>query len=45
MASDIDTIPPKLVKLSADVLTPLLTKAINTSFIQNVFFQKTLKQH
>ena len=33
----IDTIPPKLVKLSADSLTPLLTKAINTSIGQNVF--------
>ena len=30
-ASGIGTIPPKLVKLSADFLTPLLTKAINTS--------------
>ena len=36
-ASSIDTIPPKLVKLSADFLTPLLTKAINTSIAQNVF--------
>ena len=36
-ASGIDTIPPKLVKLSADFLTPLLTKAINTSIAQNVF--------
>ena len=45
MASDIDIIPPKLVKLSADILTPLLTKAINASITQNVFFQKTLKQH
>ena len=37
-ASDIDTMPPKLVKLSADFLTPLvLTKAINTSIAQNVF--------
>ena len=37
-ASDIDTMPPKLVKLSADFLTPLvLTKAINTSIVQNVF--------
>ena len=33
----IDTIPPKLVKLSADFLTPLLTKAINLSIAQNVF--------
>ena len=36
-ASAIDTIPPKLVKLSADFFTPLLTKAINTSIAQNVF--------
>ena len=36
-ASGIDTIPPKLVKLSADLLTPFLTKAINTSIAQNVF--------
>ena len=35
--SGIDIIPPKLVKLSADVLTLLLTKAINTSITQNVF--------
>ena len=35
--SGIDTIPPKLIKLSADFLTPLLTKAINTSIAQNVF--------
>ena len=37
-ASDIDAMPSKLVKLSADFLTPLvLTKAINTSIVQNVF--------
>ena len=39
-ASCIDTIPPKLVKLSAEFLTPLLTKAINTSIAQNVFPEK-----
>ena len=39
-ASGIDAIPPKLVKLSADFLTPLLTKAINTSIAQNVFSRK-----
>ena len=39
-ASGIDTIPPKLVKLSADSLTPLLTKAINTSIAKNVFSRK-----
>ena len=43
-ASDIDTIPPKLVKLSADFLTLLLTKAINTSITQNVFAEM-LKLH
>ena len=32
-----DTIPPKLVKLSADFLTSLFTKAINTSIAENVF--------
>ena len=36
-ASGIDTIPPKLVKLSAGFLIPLFTKAINTSIGQNVF--------
>ena len=39
-ASGIDTIPPKLVKISAEFLTPLLTKAINTSVAQNVFPEK-----
>ena len=33
----IHAIPSKLVKLSADFLTPLLTKPINTSIAQNVF--------
>ena len=36
-ASGMDTIPPKPVKLLADFLTPLLTKAIITSIGQNVF--------
>ena len=36
-ASGIDTIPPKLIKLSADCLTPFLTKAINPSITQNIF--------
>ena len=36
-ASGIDTIPPKIVKISADFLTTLLTKAINRSIAQNVF--------
>ena len=35
--SGIDRIPPKLVKLSANFLTLLLTKAINTSVTQNIF--------
>ena len=37
--SDIDTIPSKLVKLSADFLTPLFTKVINTSITQNIFLE------
>ena len=40
-ASGVDTIPTKLVKLSADFLTPLLTKAINTSIAQNAFPENT----
>ena len=32
-----DTIPAKLVKLSVDFLTPLLTKPLNTNIAQNVF--------
>ena len=36
-AVGIDQIPPKLVKLSADFLTPLLTTAINTSIKLNIF--------
>ena len=39
-ASGFDTMPPKLVKLSADFLTPLLTKGINTSITQNVLPEK-----
>ena len=35
--SDVDTIPPNLVKVSASFLFLLLTKAINTSITQNVF--------
>ena len=38
--SDVDTIPPNLVKVSANVLFLLLTKAINTSIKQNVFPEK-----
>ena len=38
--SGIDTIPPKVVKLSADFLTPLLAKAMNTSITHNVFPEK-----
>ena len=36
-ASGIDIIPPILIKLSAGFLTPLLTKAFNTSITQNMF--------
>ena len=35
-ANDVDTKSPKPVKLSADFLTPLLTKAINASNTQSV---------
>ena len=37
LKSGIDIIPPTLVKLSVNFLTPLLTKVINTSIAQNVF--------
>lgn len=39
-ASGIDAIPPKLVNLSANFLTPVLTKAINTSVTQNEISRK-----
>ena len=39
-ASKLLTTQYLLVKLSADFLTPLLTKAINTSIAQNVFPEK-----
>ena len=39
-ANGFDTMPPKLVKLSADFLTPLLKKDINTSITQNVLPEK-----
>ena len=35
--SGIDTIPPKLVKISADFLTLMLRKSINTNIRQKVF--------
>ena len=35
--SGIDTIPPKLVKISADFLTLILRKSINTNIRQKVF--------
>ena len=45
----IDTKSPKIMKLSANFLTPLLTKAINTklyyTILHKIFFQKTLKLH
>ena len=33
----IDNIPPKLVKIAVDFLTPLLTKSISSSIEHNVF--------
>ena len=39
--SDVDKIPSNLVKVSANVLFLLLTKAINTSIKQNVFPENT----
>ena len=36
-AAGIDTIPPKLIKIAADFLTPLLTVAINKSTEENIF--------
>ena len=39
-ATGIDTIPLKLLKLSAECLTPLLTKVMKTSLAQNVFPEK-----
>ena len=36
-ATGIDTIPPKLIKVTLDVLTPLLTKSINSSIEHNIF--------
>ena len=35
--SGIDAIPPKLIKIAADFLTPLLTVAINKSIEENIF--------
>ena len=36
-ATEIDTIPPKLIKITVDFLTPLLTKSINSSIEHNSF--------
>ena len=36
-AAGIDTILPKLIKIAADFLTPLLTVAINKSIEENIF--------
>ena len=36
-AAGIDTIPPKLIKIAADFLTPLLTVAMNKSTEENIF--------
>ena len=35
--AEINTIPPKLIKIAADFLTPLLTVAINKSIEENTF--------
>ena len=36
-ATGIDTIPPKLIKVAVEFLTPLLTKSINSSIEHNIF--------
>ena len=36
-ATGIDTIPPKLIKVAMEFLTPLLTKSINSSIEHNIF--------
>ena len=36
-ASGIDTIPPKPIKFSTNILTPLLSKGISLSITQNCF--------
>ena len=36
-ATGIDTIPPKLIKVAENFLTPLLTKSINSSIEHNIF--------
>ena len=33
----IDTLPPKLLKVAVDFLTPLLTKSINSSIEHNIY--------
>ena len=40
-AEGIDTIPPKLIEIAADFLTPLLTVAINKSVDENIFPDST----
>ena len=37
LVTGIDTISPKLIKIAADFLTPLLTVAINKSIMENIF--------
>ena len=36
-ATGIDTIPPKLIKVAVEFLTPLLTKSISSSIEHNIF--------
>ena len=38
--SDIDVIPPKLIKLSANIRSRLVKEAIDTTLTQNVFSRK-----
>ena len=41
IATGIDTIPPKLIKVTLDFLTSLLTKSINSSTEHNIFADLT----
>ena len=36
-ATGIDTIPQKLIKITVDFLTPILTKSIDSSIEHNIF--------
>ena len=44
-AAGIDTIPPKLVVMSSDVIAEPLTKLINASAIQSSIFHLVKKWH